>query len=61
MYARESWEKIYVSNTYTWKFGVTLLFMISAPEQNVFEGQEYGQLDWPSLTEGEGEALLWRT
>ena len=23
---RESWEKIYVSNIYTWKFGVTLLF-----------------------------------
>ena len=23
----------YVSNIYTWKFGVTLLFMISAPEQ----------------------------
>ncbi len=22
----------YVSNIYTWKFGVTLLFMISAPE-----------------------------
>ena len=35
----------YVSNIYTWKFGVTLLFMISAPEQIVFEGQEYGQLD----------------
>ncbi len=35
----------YVSNTHNWKFGVTLLFMISAPEQIVFEGQEYGQLD----------------
>jgi hypothetical protein len=35
----------YVSNIYTWKFGVTILSMISAPEQIVFEGQEYGQLD----------------
>ncbi len=45
----------YVSNIYTWKFGVTILSMISAPEQIVFEGQEYGQLDWPSLTGGEGQ------
>jgi hypothetical protein len=34
-----------VSNIYTWKFGVTLLFMISAPEQSESEGQENGQLD----------------
>jgi hypothetical protein len=35
----------YVSNIYTWKFDVTLLFMISAPEQFKSEGQENGQLD----------------
>jgi hypothetical protein len=29
--------------------------MISAPEQMVCEGQEYGQLNWPFLTGGEGQ------
>ncbi len=46
----------YVSNIYTWKFGVTwLLFLLLSNESATLEGQTDGQMDWPFPQQKEGD------